>query len=403
MWWLHRYLAFDVPSQRRQFEEAGWVQPADEAATGDEAVAAASHRAEPAAAPDRTPRRMLRTTPQTLPILAIGDRIAAAYEVKQILNAGNMHTAYVAHHQHWNIDLIVKVPNPALLTVSGALQQIAARAERWSALGAHPHVASCYHLEWLDGVPLAIIEYVEGGNLRAWVDQGSSAELRVALDLAIQICHGLEHAHSRGVLHGRLTPENVLITPQGTPKLADFGTPPTGRGDRSLSGPLATGTLMRAVAYVAPERWVNTNSVDVQVDLFALGVCLYELFCGRPPYDSTDDRPQTPAQPTSVPGKSSPKRSGLFCSAASIGSTAGDPSALSKFGRPWAVSTNPCSARWVESSAVSSPKAKPISGMRKPSRISASAIIPRLTPRGMPHWQRTRRISLAHYRVTSSS
>src|SRR5262249_55515307 len=115
------------------------------------------------------------------------------------------------------------------------------------------------------------------------------ADLRVGLDLAIQLCHALDHAHSLGTVHGTLKPENVLLTRQGVPKLTDFGVPAvdSNRQARDQHHQLMLWTLMRGAAYVAPERWATVGHVTPQVDIFALGVCMYEVFCGHLPYQTT--------------------------------------------------------------------------------------------------------------------
>jgi serine/threonine protein kinase len=300
--WMNRYLAFNVRPGAAETERE--VVP-------DVTAAAPAPRAakRPATASAAGPAGRFA---RAIPSFDVGDRIAEVYEVRRIVTRGDLHTVYVAHHQHWDVDLIVKVPNPELVAVPGALRQLAARPERWATLGMHPNIVSCYHVHWLEGVPLAIIEYVDGGNLREWMEQGRCADLRFGLDLAIRICRGLEHAHRRETLHGALKPENILVTSQGMAKLADFGTPAVARGEPAAGGtrtrandfnnPLAVWGLMRGAAYVAPERWTSVGYVDAPVDVFALGACLYEMFCGRAPYQTTCGPRQESPEPAATAG-----------------------------------------------------------------------------------------------------
>src|ERR1700687_3422725 len=305
--WMNRYLAFDVQPRQRVAAPVDSLEPATPnppAASAERPRNTEGVRATP------TPWRGTTVRARTIPHFAVGDRIADAYEVREIVSGGDMNNVYVGHHPHWNIDLIVKVPRPQLLMVPAALRQLAARAERWAAISVHPNVASCYHIHWLDGVPVPMIERVDGGSLRAWIDDHRGASLRVGLDVAIEMCHGLEHAHSRGVIHGSLQPENVRFTQQGTLKLTDFGTrthPATTHGHRNAepdaSDPVALWFLLRVADYVAPERWLQPMRSDPHADIFAFGVCLYEMFCARRPYDPTagplgeSPRPQALGEP----------------------------------------------------------------------------------------------------------
>jgi len=312
--WLNEYLALDVhprleePEEERELLPNGCRAPSSVLAT----LAVGALRTPTATAV--LANRALTAAPQVIPSFAPGEQIADIYEVRDILDQGDTSTVYLAHHVHWNTDLIVKAPSPHLAAAPRAVQQQAFEAERWVAIGVHPNIAACYYVQSVEGVPLRIIEFVSGGNLRTFVQAGRSGDLRLALDLAIQICHGLAHAHSRGIAHGYLSPENVLLTPQGTPKLTDFGMhlAAVPSGDASTASPertvrnepdtlFTTWRLLRAPAYVAPERWQGVRTVDTQTDIFALGVCLYELFLGCPPYDSTGGPRTEPAAPVAEP------------------------------------------------------------------------------------------------------
>jgi serine/threonine protein kinase len=119
------------------------------------------------------------------------------------------------------MDLVVKVPKEDVLTDSEHARRI--EVEAWTELRLHPSIAYCYYVHPLDGVPLVVVEYLDGGNLQEWIAKGRCTDLKVGLDLAIQFCHGLEHAHSQGMIHRDIKPENVLLTREGTLKITDFG------------------------------------------------------------------------------------------------------------------------------------------------------------------------------------
>jgi serine/threonine protein kinase len=225
-----------------------------------------------------------------------------------------MATVYVAHHDRWQIDLVVKVPQPEILKNPEHRHRIVTEAEAWTALGMHPYIAYCYYVLPLNDVPLLVIEYLDGGNLRDWIADGRCADLRVGLDLAIQACHGLEHAHARGLIHRDIKPENILLATDGTLKITDFGIARVAEHPADTITPagetVPAGRTMGGIGtyeYMAPEQFVSAHDVDARADLFALGVCLYEMLCGQRPYaiatgpwrDAPD--PQTLRRDTTLP------------------------------------------------------------------------------------------------------
>lgn len=224
----------------------------------------------------------------------VGDTIADAYDVTRVLARNQRFSLYLAHHTQWDIDVVIKAPQAQVIKTRQDVQTLAGLAGRWSTCGFHPHVAYCYHVHFVEDVPLLVLEYLDGGSLRTWMTSGRTNNLRVALNLAIQMCHGIEHAHSRGVWHGGLTPENVLLTADGMVRVTDFGISYRNEGGTE--------------AYVAPERWVDTDTIDSQTDIFALGVCFYELFCGGRPYEVTRGPRRKPAEPRPSSDRVLPER-----------------------------------------------------------------------------------------------
>jgi len=340
LWWMHRYLAFDV------------APPADDPDADETAAQAEEIRNAPRRRVVETPaprlasapvRRVVRASAETIPSFAAGDCIAEAYDVIEVVDAGDLRTTYLAHHRQWDIDLMIKLPSAQLATVPGMLREWLASAERWAGLGVHPNIASCYSVQSFDGIPLAVTEYVGGASLRAGMKRTRNTDLQVALNVAIDICQGLEHAHSRGVIHGSLAPDNILISSQGAVKLSDFDMaiaagahtelaavpPPAALASATpvtlklASTPVVpapppapvtpqpstvTRPLLCAPTYIAPERWAAGYTAQPAADVFALGVCLYELFFGRQPYANTAGAPcPLPSGETLLNGEAPPE------------------------------------------------------------------------------------------------
>jgi serine/threonine-protein kinase len=142
----------------------------------------------------------------------------------------------------------------------------------------HPNIVAVYDAGESDSSPFIVMQFVEGHSLHEQRPQ----EIEEIVSVAKQLCAAFDHAHSHGIVHRDLKPENVVITPDGTAKLMDFG----------LARPVASrisseGTIVGTVFYLAPEQALG-GEVDGRADRYALGVMLYELTTGRLPFTADD-------------------------------------------------------------------------------------------------------------------
>lgn len=157
-----------------------------------------------------------------------GDVILDLYRVKGVLGEGGMGRVYRVHHTGWNLDLAVKTPLAKHLTDKGK-ENFTREAETWVNLGLHPHTVSCYYVREIDGLPRVFAECVEGGSLKDWIDDGrlyqggTEKALERILDIAIQFAWGLHYSHEQGLVHQDVKPGNLMMTPDGTAKVTDFG------------------------------------------------------------------------------------------------------------------------------------------------------------------------------------
>ena len=219
-----------------------------------------------------------------VPDFQVGDVVAGRYEIHRVVGAGKLWRVYAARHRAWGIEVAIKAPHGGL--TAAQRRTLATHVLKWTALGAHPNIVYCHYLDRVDVMPLLVVEYREGGDLRAWMASRRKVNLRTALDLALQICHGLEHAHAAGLWHGGLRPENLLLDADGSLAIGDFGlsVTPTAGGAGTDSDATQTGTFG---PYIAPEQWADSSAIDARTDIFALGVCFYEMFTGQRPYAAT--------------------------------------------------------------------------------------------------------------------
>jgi WD40 repeat protein/serine/threonine protein kinase len=236
----------------------------------------------------------------------IGDLVAGIYDVVDVVRTGGMGVVYQVRHRGWDVDLAVKVPRPDLVTTAAGLANFTAEAESWVGLGLHPHTVNCVYVQTLDGLPRVFAEWVEGGTLADWIRDGRLYEggpgvaLARMLDVAVQVAWGLEHAHAHRLIHQDVKPANVMMTPDGTAKVTDFGLARAraAAGERSLV-PSGASTLLPPAsmlvgyggmtpAYCSPEQADMAAGADVgaltrATDVWSWAVTVLEMFTGRPP------------------------------------------------------------------------------------------------------------------------
>ena len=166
----------------------------------------------------------------------------------------------------------LETPPTRLLTSPVGLRQIIVRAEQRIKLGMHPNLAAAFNLRFIERLPILIGEEVEGESLAQWLAaKRCGNNPRIDLSLAIQFCHGLEHCHALGLIHGRISPATIMITPRSLVKVCGLGLadyPETGGGGR----------------------------VSIAEDIKAFGHCLWQIFCSAPPYSDPSD-PKRPGKP----------------------------------------------------------------------------------------------------------
>ena len=242
------------------------------------------------------------------PVWTAGDEILGTYKVLKVISGGMGHV-YITEHRKWNVKLVIKAPNEMMLSERDLFARILREANSWIEMGLHPNIAYCYYVRNIEEIPHIIIEFVDGGSLRDWISEGKCIDVTTSLNLAIQFCHGMEFAHSKGIIHRDIKPENILITKDGFLKITDFGlarvrgmSRQDDRGSRTAptvydSKLTTVGTLLGTEGYMSPEQGRNALSVDQRADIFSFGVCMYEMFCGNRPYEITYGPAQEPPDP----------------------------------------------------------------------------------------------------------
>ena len=201
---------------------------------------------------------------------------AGRYRLERPLGHGGMATVYLAQDEELHRPVAIKLLAENLAG-DAAFRKRFLREARVAARLSHPNVVSVYDAgEAEDGRSFIVMEYVPGTTF-AELGQIAPEE---AVELAIQACRGLAHAHAAGLVHRDVKPQNLLLREDGTVKVADFGIA------RAAEATALTqvGTVLGTAAYLSPEQALGEN-VTTATDVYALGAVLYELMAGRPPYE----------------------------------------------------------------------------------------------------------------------
>jgi serine/threonine-protein kinase len=235
-----------------------------------------------------------QTTLRSTTELAAGLVLRNKYELVQKLGAGGMGAVYKARHLAFGEMKALKVIGRHLLEDDAFLSRFRAEAVLARKLQ-HPNVVRVEDLDATeDGQPFIVMEYVEGTSLRGVIRQEGALPVARALDIARQTCSALAAAHALGILHRDIKPDNILLIPRpdGTEvaKVLDFGLAKVLAGFEGAADQVATSTgmMMGTPHYMAPEQAMGSRAgtVDGRVDLYALGVVLYEMLTGCVPFHS---------------------------------------------------------------------------------------------------------------------
>jgi len=208
------------------------------------------------------------------------------YEIVELIGEGGMATVYRARQPRLERDVAVKVMLPALADDSAFRARFEREAKAIANLR-HPNILTVYDYgETEDGQLYLVVDYVRGGTLREWLEappsggEAGGGTERGALEILAQVAEALDYAHRQGVVHRDVKPNNILLTPDGHPLLADFGLVKPVESDRRLT---ASGVMLGTPDYVAPEQ-AQALDIDGRADIYALGVITFELLTGRHPF-----------------------------------------------------------------------------------------------------------------------
>jgi serine/threonine-protein kinase len=212
--------------------------------------------------------------------MLVGQSLGPFYIDKE-LGHGAMGTVYRALDQETQKKLAIKVIGPALASNPTVLARFEREAKILKKLK-HPNIVRLFGTGSYHKTPFYVMEFIDGETLQAVLERRGRFTWEEVVELGKQVCSALQHAHHQGIIHRDLKPSNIMLAPDGTAKLTDFGIAKGWEGTQLT----ATNSTVGTAAYMSPEQCRGEKNLTHKSDLYSLGVVFYELLTGRRPFEA---------------------------------------------------------------------------------------------------------------------
>lgn len=216
--------------------------------------------------------------------LAQGEIIGGKYRIEKKLGQGGMGAVYLATNTRLQMRVAIKILLPAIARSRPHFAERFLREAQVAAKIRHSHMIAVLDADHDESRDLfyIIFEYVDGKSLRDILKQIGKFEEEKALDLLLQAAQGIHAAHKIGIIHRDIKPDNIMLTTEGTIKVADMGlAKDIGDEESDLTH---AGTLLGTPSYMSPEQARSSKSADVRSDIYSLGATFYTMLTGKPPF-----------------------------------------------------------------------------------------------------------------------
>lgn len=209
----------------------------------------------------------------------IGKFLDDRYEILDVLGTGGMAVVYRAYCHRLNRYVAVKILKSELASDQDLRRRFHDESQAVAMLS-HPNIVSVYDVSQVDGREFIVMELIDGITLKQYMNKrGGCLNWREALHFITQILQGLKHAHSRGIIHRDIKPQNVMVLRDGSVKVTDFGIARSTNSQVTM-----TQETIGSVHYISPEQ-ARGSHIDARSDIYSAGVVLYEMLTGRLPFE----------------------------------------------------------------------------------------------------------------------
>ena len=222
----------------------------------------------------------------------IGQTLSGLYRVEAQIGQGGMDTVYLAVHIHLERPFAVKVLAETVASNQEAVKRLLQEARTASSID-HENIVDVVSFDTTaDGRVFIVMEFLEGTSLGDLIEDEGAMALERMLPVAIQVCRALDAAHERGIVHRDLKPDNVFLVRHRAGhdfvKVLDFGISKVQTAEAEQVRMTKTGQLVGTPLYMSPEQARGDTNIDLRADIYALGVMLFEMITGRPPFDGSN-------------------------------------------------------------------------------------------------------------------
>jgi serine/threonine-protein kinase len=210
----------------------------------------------------------------------LGKILGGRYELLEKIGGGGMAVVYKAKCHLLKRYVAVKILRPELVENEEFVNRFKRESQSAASLS-HPNIVNMYDVGQEGDIHYIVMEYVDGKTLKEYIHEKSRLESEEAVKIASQICSALNHAHNNNIVHRDIKPQNILISKDGTVKVADFG---IARAVNSATVTMAGANVIGSVHYFSPEQ-ARGGYVDKKSDIYSLGIVLYEMVTGVVPFE----------------------------------------------------------------------------------------------------------------------
>ncbi|MGJ8673668.1 serine/threonine protein kinase [Rubritalea sp.] len=199
------------------------------------------------------------------------------------IGQGGMSAVYLATENALNREIALKVFRIKDLNDS-SIERFHQEAIMMAGIH-HPNIVTIHGIiNQSDSSPILVLEYLAGGDLRTKITASGTLSIKEAASIAIDVCQGLEAIHAKSIVHRDINPANILLTSEGSAKVADLGIALNIQPDKASDSLTMTGTFVGTMAYLAPEQLSSDHrAMDARTDIWAVGILLFEMVIGSPP------------------------------------------------------------------------------------------------------------------------
>lgn len=212
----------------------------------------------------------------------IGKKLDGRYQIEGLIGVGGMANVYRGTDTQTGSAVAVKVLKPELMNNEELVRRFKNESKAISILN-HPNIVKVYDVSVSDNLQYIVMEHVDGITLKEYLKQrGGALTWKETVHFATQVLAALEHAHSKGIIHRDVKPQNIMLLADGSIKMMDFGIARFSRAQSQTVSDKAIGS----VHYISPEQ-AKGDKTDARTDIYSVGVMLYEMLSGRLPFDGS--------------------------------------------------------------------------------------------------------------------